>query len=121
MTRADLILTLLLAAIAVLLIPMTQVITLPRPGDVVTLTSSYGKTAIDVPWGAGREIDVQGSGGIVVFQETKQGIRAVQSSCEDQLCVEAGVLSAANPIVCAPNGVAAFVVDAYGGFDAVSR
>lgn len=121
MTRADKILIFVLAALAVSLIPVTQLLANQSAGADVTLASPFGNTVLDIPWDSGRTIEIQGSNGVVVFAATLDGIRAVKSSCDDQLCVGSGVLSAANPIVCAPNGVAAFLVDSDGGFDAVSR
>ena len=121
MTRADKILIFFLAVLAVCLIPITQGLANQRAAGGVTLASPFGNTVLDVPWDSGRTIEIQGSHGVVVFEATVDGIKAVESSCEDQLCVGSGVLSAANPIVCAPNGVAAFLVDSDGGFDAVSR
>jgi len=114
-------LIILLATLTVVSIPMTHVMAGQMSGDVVALTSPYGNDSLELPWDPGRRVDIQGSIGAVVLEATDEGIRVVSSSCGDQLCLEVGVLSAANPIVCAPNGVAAFLVDSQGGFDAVSR
>ena len=121
MTRPDIILIFALAALVVFLVPLTHVTVSQKLNGAVTLTSPYGNTVINDSGNVSRPIYVQGSEGVVVFEATKEGIEVVRSSCQDQLCVEAGILSSVNPIVCAPNGVGSFLVDNDGGFDAVSR
>jgi len=86
----------------------------------IVLIGPSGRTYIDASGLNGSRFDVQGSGGVVTFELSDGALRCVGSNCDTAVCVDAGILSASNPIICAPNEVAAFVY-AGGEYDAITR
>lgn len=119
MTRGDWLVVATIAAAALLFAPHAGAYLAPEPGSAV-LRGPEGVTVVDLA-DPGRYV-VPGRAGEVVFEVREGTVRAVSSTCPDQVCVHSGAASVGRPIVCAPNGVIAEMTGSHGEvLDAVSR
>jgi len=119
--RGDYIVLCLVGILAIGLAPVSFVIA-GNSGDAgIVLIGPSGRTYVDASDVASdSRFYVQGRDGIVTFELSDGGLRAVESNCDTGVCVDSGPLSASNPILCAPNEVAAFIRSG-SEYDAISR
>lgn len=89
--------------------------------DYVSITSPYGKTRVDLSAAADSVVSIQGHKGAVMFEVREGALYSVEASCPDGVCLRSGPVAPGRPIVCAPNGVIAFMPGKNGDYDAVSR
>ncbi len=119
MTRCDVLLLAALAAVALLMFPISSAVTSSGVSSaVIHSPSGTSGVSLDEP---GR-YEIAGAQGVVILEVENGRIRAVSAECPDHICVKSGFASPGRPIVCAPNGVSVTVTGIRGeGLDAVSR
>lgn len=119
MTRGDIVVLLVIVAIALLAAPSAGALLAPA-GETAVLRGPEGVTSVDLSI-AGRHV-VPGRVGRVVFEVEDGAIYAAAADCPDRLCVHMGSAAPGRPVVCAPNGVSATIeVAPERALDAVSR
>ena len=106
LTTADIKLLGILVLATVLAFPMASMA--GGHGDgTATISGPYGETVVDLATPA--RYDVQGRQGTVVFEAVEGSLFCVESSCEEQICVNQHEVRQGRPIICAPNGVTALL------------
>lgn len=88
--------------------------------DYVSVIGPYGKTLISLS-AADSPISVQGQIGTVVFEVRGGALHPVKASCPDGVCLASGPVGPGRPVVCAPNGIIAYVSGASSDYDVISR
>ncbi len=114
MTRWDLLVVVVVLAMAALAFPMTHLV---GGGDagVVVVTGPEGRTLI--PCDTEGVYHIQGKIGEVVFEVHEGHVRCVSSSCPDEVCVHIGEVRPGRPVICAPNSVTAVMEKESGPHD----
>ncbi len=121
MTRADRILIIVIAAIALVSIPATIMASGLTSASSVYVSGPGGETV--VPIGTDRVLEVAGLRGPVTVQVVGGAVSVVDADCPDHLCVRSGPVSRpGSVIVCVPNAVTVRVGgERSDGLDAVAR
>ena len=103
MTRGDRILVAALAALALLLVPLTLAHGAESARDVI-IEAPDGTSV--VPLGDDAELRIEGRVGVVEVVVRDGGVRVEEADCPDSVCVHTGTIdSPGSVIACVPNGV----------------
>jgi hypothetical protein len=118
-TRADRLLIVVLAVVALLAWPLAA--SAGSAGARVEITGPDGFTGVSLADEA--SLVVAGSSGEVLVEVSGDHVRVAEADCPDQVCVRTGAVAAAGSVIaCVPNGVVVRVTGGESdGFDARIR
>jgi len=119
-TRWDWILSGAIVAAAIILQLSGTLWATAGPKEYVSVVGPYGKTRLYLP-AADSPISIQGQVGTVVFEVRGGALHPVEASCPDGVCLASGPVLPGRPVVCAPNGVIAYVSGTSSDYDVISR